>query len=79
VTSLPSGFAVDADGGERLWFSDAEFVIRASADTTGGAFSIVEVSAPLDTALHVHERDGSIGPAVYASVSRKYGITWLDR
>ncbi len=148
MTSLPSGFMVDAEGGERLRFSDAEFVVRASADTTGGAFSIVEEISPLDTPLHVHEhedelfyvlegehvfrigdeefpvgpgglafgprgvphaqrrvvpragrvlvlcspagfegffrelaeaeRDGSIGPAVYASVSRRYGITWLD-
>jgi mannose-6-phosphate isomerase-like protein (cupin superfamily) len=148
MTSLPSGFKVDAEGGERLRFSDAEFVVRASAETTGGAFCIVEEVSPLDTPLHVHEhedelfyvlegehvfqvgdeafhvgegglvfgpravphaqrrvvprtgrvltmcspagfeaffrelaeaeRDGSIGPAVYAGVSKKYGITWLE-
>ncbi len=143
-----SGYSLDADGGERLRFSDAEFLIKASADTTAGAFSIVEEIAPLDTPLHVHEhedelfvvfegehvfrcgeeefdvgpgavvfaprgvshahrrvvprtgrfltmvspagfegffrelaaaeRDGSIGPAAYAEVSERYGITWLD-
>lgn len=149
MPSLPAGFTVDAGGGERLSFSGAEFVVRASADTTGGAFSIVEEIAPLDTPRHVHqredelffvlegehvfevgdeafrvgpgglafgprgvphaqrrivprtgrvltmcspagfegffrelaaaEREGSIGPAVYARVSGRYGITWLDR
>ena len=29
-------------GGERLLFSGMEFVIRASTETTGGAFSVIE-------------------------------------
>jgi hypothetical protein len=37
-----AGHKVDPDGGERLRFSDAEVVVRASADTTGGAFTIIE-------------------------------------
>ena len=141
-----SGFALAADDGERLSFAGGNFVIRASAETTGGAFSIVEEAPPmLDTPLHDHanedelfyilegehvvqcgedefrlgpggtaflprgvphsqrrvetgvgrllaltypagfffreldaaERAGTIGPDVYASVSEKYGITWL--
>lgn len=148
--SLPGRFppyALDADAGERVRFSGAEVLIKASADTTGGSFSIMEEIAPLDTPLHVHEhedemfvvlegehvyrvgdedhrvgpggivfaprsvphaqtrviprtgrtlsmvspaglegffrelgeaeRDGTIGPDVYARVSAKYGITWL--
>jgi mannose-6-phosphate isomerase-like protein (cupin superfamily) len=141
-------YAHDADGGERLRFSGAEFRIKASADTTDGAFSIVEEIAPLDTPLHVHahedelfvvlegehvfrcgeqefqvgpggvvfaprgvphahrrvvprtgrfltmtspagfegffrelaaaEQDDSLGPAAYAEVSERYGITWLS-
>ena len=148
MTALPSGFKVDAEGGERLRFSGAEVVVRASADTTGGAFCIIEELDPLDTPLHVHEREdelfyilegehvitvgdqelevgpgglvfgprgvphaqrratpragrllamcspaglegffrelaeaesaGTIGPEAYATVSAKYGITWLD-
>jgi mannose-6-phosphate isomerase-like protein (cupin superfamily) len=140
---------LDADDGERLRFSDAEFVVKASADTTGGAFTIIEEIAPLDTPLHVHEREdevfhvleghhvvevgdvafqlgpgdlafgprgvphaqrrvvprtgrlftlfspagfegffrelaeaeraGTIGPGAYAEVSKRYGITWLER
>ena len=60
MTSLPLGFMLDADHGERLRFSDADVVIKASADTTGGAFAIVEEIAPLDTPLHVHEREDEV-------------------
>jgi hypothetical protein len=60
-----AGLKVDGDRGERLRFSDAEVVVRASADTTGGAFTIIET-------------EGTIGPEVYATVSERYGITWLD-
>lgn len=47
---------VPATGGERLSYAGMEFVIRASAESTGGAFSIVEEIAPFDAPLHVHER-----------------------
>lgn len=51
---------MDSDAGERLYFSDAEFVVLASAASTGGAFSIVEERAPLDTRLHMHEREDEL-------------------
>jgi mannose-6-phosphate isomerase-like protein (cupin superfamily) len=55
-----AGHKVDRDGGERLHFSGADFVIRASAETTGGAFSITEEIDPLDTPLHVHEHEDEL-------------------
>jgi mannose-6-phosphate isomerase-like protein (cupin superfamily) len=55
-----AGHKVDLDGGERLRFSDADFVIRASAETTGGAFSIIEEIDPLDTPRHVHEHEDEL-------------------
>ena len=58
--SMLVGFKLDADGGERLRFGDVEVVIRASAETTGGAFSIVEESAQADTPLHVHEHEDEL-------------------
>ena len=143
----PAPFALAAGEGERLRFSGADFVVRASGATTGGAFSIIEEIDALDTPLHVHEREdelfyvldgehefrvgdavytagpgavvfgprgvphahrrlvpregsfltmcsppgfegffrdldaaeraGTIGPEVYAEVSRRYGIVWL--
>ncbi len=53
-------FKLDPGGGERLWFSEAEVVIKASAKTTGGAFCIIEEIAPLDTPLHVHEHEDEL-------------------
>jgi mannose-6-phosphate isomerase-like protein (cupin superfamily) len=53
-------FALDRDGGERLRFSGAEFVVKASADLTGGAFSIIEETAPLDTPRHVHQHEDEL-------------------
>jgi mannose-6-phosphate isomerase-like protein (cupin superfamily) len=55
-----AGFTLDAGGGERLRFSDAEFLVRASANTTGGGFTIIEEIDPLDTPLHVHEREDEL-------------------
>ena len=58
--SVP-GFALAAEGGERLSFAGGNFVIRASAETTGGAFSIVEEAPPLlDTPLHVHANEDEL-------------------
>jgi mannose-6-phosphate isomerase-like protein (cupin superfamily) len=54
------GFGLEAEGGERLRFSGAEFLVRASADTTGGAFTIIEELEPLDTPLHVHEHEDEL-------------------
>jgi mannose-6-phosphate isomerase-like protein (cupin superfamily) len=48
------GHKVEAAGGERLHYQGMEFAIRASAESTGGAFSIVEELYPLDTPLHIH-------------------------
>ena len=55
-----TGFALDEEGGERLRFSDAEFVIKASSDSTRGAFTIIEEINPLDTPLHVHRNEDEL-------------------
>jgi mannose-6-phosphate isomerase-like protein (cupin superfamily) len=48
-------FASDHAGGERLEFWGTTIVVRASADTTGGAFTLFEEETPvLDTSRHVH-------------------------
>lgn len=60
MSTQPPGFRLGAGEGERLAFSGAEFLVRASAETTGGAFSIVEEIDPLDTPLHVHEREDEL-------------------
>jgi mannose-6-phosphate isomerase-like protein (cupin superfamily) len=50
------GHRVPADGGERLTYGGMEFAIRASAESTGGAFSIIEEINPVDTPMHLHQR-----------------------
>ena len=54
----PTGFSLDRDEGERLVFGDITILVRASAETTGGAFTLFEEVPPLvDTPLHVHEHE----------------------
>lgn len=65
----------EADGGERLRFSDAEFVVRASADTTGGAFTIIEEYAPLDTPLHVHKNEDELWYVLEGNTSSRSATT----
>ncbi len=50
-------YELEAEGGERLRFGEVEIVVKASADTTGGAFTIFEENEPVDTPLHVHENE----------------------
>ena len=57
----PLGFALDADAGERLVFGPVTVLIRASAETTGGAFSVIEEVPPMvDTPLHVHANEDEL-------------------
>ena len=56
----PQRFALADDDGEQLRFSEAEFLVKASAETTGGSFSIVEEIAPLDTPPHVHANEDEL-------------------
>jgi mannose-6-phosphate isomerase-like protein (cupin superfamily) len=51
-------FALSGDQGEHLRFGDITIVVRASAQSTGGAFTVFEEVPPLaDVARHVHEHE----------------------
>lgn len=54
------GFVLDSTGGEVLRFAGAELRVLASAESTAGAFTIVEEVDPLDTPRHVHEREDEL-------------------
>ena len=54
------GFKVATNGGERLRFSGAEFIVKASTGSTGGSFTIIEEIDPLDTPLHVHKNEDEL-------------------
>ena len=58
--SAVAAYALRADDGERLRFGDVEVVVKASADTTDGAFTIFEENEPADTRLHVHEHEDEV-------------------
>ncbi len=55
-----AAYELEAEGGERLQFGEVEVVVKASADTTGGAFTILEENEPVDTPLHVHEHEDEL-------------------
>jgi mannose-6-phosphate isomerase-like protein (cupin superfamily) len=59
VETVP--FGLRGGEGERLVFGPVTILLRASAESTGGAFSLFEEVPPLlDTPLHVHEREDEL-------------------
>ena len=60
MAEAPPPFSLLAGNGEPLRFAGAEFLIKASAETTGGSFSILEEIDPLDTPLHVHKNEDEL-------------------
>lgn len=54
------GYSLDASAGERLSFAGAVLLVKASAESTGGAFAIIEEIDPLDTPLHVHANEDEL-------------------
>jgi mannose-6-phosphate isomerase-like protein (cupin superfamily) len=60
MSSLSAGHVVEAEGGERLRFGEVEVVVKASGEMTGGAFTLFEENEPVDTPLHVHEREDEL-------------------
>jgi mannose-6-phosphate isomerase-like protein (cupin superfamily) len=55
-----AAYELEAEGGEHLRFGEVEVVVKASADTTGGAFTIFEENKPVDTRLHVHDNEDEL-------------------
>jgi hypothetical protein len=54
-------YSLAPNEGELLVFGELTIVVRASAESTGGAFSLLEEIPPLaDTPLHVHARDDEL-------------------
>src|SRR3712207_5981682 len=47
-------------GDEHLRWGEVDIVLRATAETTGGAFTVFEEDRPVDTPLHVHEHEDEL-------------------
>ena len=60
LRNAATAYELEVGGGERLRFGEVEVVVKASADTTGGAFAIFEENAPVDTPLHVHANEDEL-------------------
>jgi mannose-6-phosphate isomerase-like protein (cupin superfamily) len=60
LRTAAAAYELEAEGGERLRFGEVEVVVKASAATTGGAFTIFEENEPVDTPLHVHEHEDEL-------------------
>jgi mannose-6-phosphate isomerase-like protein (cupin superfamily) len=61
MTEPPASFSLDANDGERLVFGPVTILMRATAETTGGAFTLFEEVPPLaDTPMHVHAHEDEL-------------------
>ncbi len=60
TTRNVSAFGLEAGRGERLRFGEVEVVVKAAADTTGGAFTVFEENEAVDTPLHMHENEDEL-------------------
>ena len=54
------GFAQPAGDAEVLTFGDVSIVVRATGETTGGAYTLFEEIDPVDTPLHVHAHEDEL-------------------
>src|SRR5688500_18802135 len=45
---------------ELLTFGEVEILVKATAATTGGTLTVFEENQPVDTPLHVHEREDEL-------------------
>jgi mannose-6-phosphate isomerase-like protein (cupin superfamily) len=56
-----AGYAVDAGAGEAVVVGEITVVVRVSAESTGGRFSLIEEPPPMvDTPLHVHSNEDEL-------------------
>jgi mannose-6-phosphate isomerase-like protein (cupin superfamily) len=51
-------FALDAEGGDPIWYLQMLMTIKASGDRTGGALGLIDLKCPAgQTPLHVHRKE----------------------
>lgn len=59
MTFDPSGYVLEPADGPHTWFLDTRMTVKAGGDQTGGAFTLIEWSAPagFGPPMHVHDRE----------------------
>ena len=51
-------FALDAEGGNPIWYLQMLMTIKAGGDRTGGALGLIDLKCPAgQTPLHVHHKE----------------------
>ena len=51
-------FALDAEGGNPIWYLQMLMTIKASGERTGGALGLIDLKCPAGmTPLHVHHKE----------------------
>lgn len=70
-----SGYALDPDEGEAIWFNGALGLLRATADQTEGRYTIFELRLPKGFAspIHVHHREDEFFLVLEGEVRVKHG------
>ncbi|WP_214323740.1 hypothetical protein [Nonomuraea sediminis] len=55
----PTGYLLTPADGPHLWFLDTRMTVKAGADQTGSAFTLIEWSAPVGFGppQHIHDRE----------------------
>jgi mannose-6-phosphate isomerase-like protein (cupin superfamily) len=58
-TFTEEAFTVPAGAGETVWFTQNRMTLKATAESTGGAFGLVEAVGPAGSSppLHIHHRE----------------------
>lgn len=70
-----SGYALDPDDGEALWFNGGLGLLKATADQTGGRFTAFELRLPKGFAspLHVHKNEDEFFLVLSGEIRLQHG------
>ena len=55
-----AGYVQHAEDAEVLRFGDVTILVRATGETTGGAYTLIEEVDPVDTPLHAHANEDEL-------------------
>jgi quercetin dioxygenase-like cupin family protein len=75
VMDIPAMHAALGDGGETVWFLQNRMTVKATAESTGGAFGLVEswIAPGASPPLHIHHREDESFFVLEGEVRFRYG------
>jgi hypothetical protein len=62
VDDVARALVLEPGEGQAMWFVNSQMTLKASAETTGGAYGLIESVIPpgFSPLLHVHHREGRV-------------------